>query len=117
MFKHALVGVDGRPSGRDAVALTTQLIAPDGRLTLAHVHHGELAEELEDSHKLLERARAEADVSAELVSVVSTSPGRGLHEQAEELGTDLLVVGSCSHSTLGRAMLGDDARAALNGAP
>jgi nucleotide-binding universal stress UspA family protein len=27
------------------------------------------------------------------------------------------VVGSCSHSAFGRAMLGDDTRAALNGAP
>ncbi|MGA2453116.1 MAG: universal stress protein [Solirubrobacteraceae bacterium] len=117
MFKNALVGVDGRPTGRDAIALAGQLIDHDGKLTLVHVHHGELAEELEDSHKLLEQARAEADVSAELLSIVSTSPGRGLHEQAEELGADLLVVGSCGHSTFGRAMLGDDTRDALNGTP
>ena len=37
--------------------------------------------------------------------------------QAEEQGADLLVVGSCSHGVFGRAMLGDDTRAALNGAP
>ena len=45
------------------------------------------------------------------------SAGRGLHEQAEEQDADLLVVGSCSHGAFGRAMLGDDTRAALNGAP
>ena len=45
------------------------------------------------------------------------SPGRGLHQQAEEQTADLLVVGSCSHGAFGRAMLGDDTRAALNGAP
>jgi nucleotide-binding universal stress UspA family protein len=45
------------------------------------------------------------------------SPGRGLHEQAEEQNADLLVVGSCSHGAFGRAMLGDDTHAALNGAP
>jgi nucleotide-binding universal stress UspA family protein len=45
------------------------------------------------------------------------SPGRGLHKQAEEQNTDLLVVGSRSHGAFGRVMLGDDTRAALNGAP
>jgi nucleotide-binding universal stress UspA family protein len=78
---------------------------------------GLVREEREDSHKLLERERTAADVKAELVSIVSMSPGRGLHEQAEEQNADLLVVGSCSHGAFGRAMLGDDTRDALNGAP
>jgi nucleotide-binding universal stress UspA family protein len=128
MFKNVLVGVDGRPNGRDAVALASHLTDPDGKLTLAHVHSGDLrpshaispglvAEERDASHTLLERERAAAEVSAELVSVVAMSPGRGLHEQAEERGCDLLVVGSCSHGAFGRAMLGDDTRGALNGAP
>jgi nucleotide-binding universal stress UspA family protein len=117
MFKKVLVGVDGRPNGRDAIALASQLVDPDGKLTLAHVHHGEVAEEREDSRKLLEQERIGAAVEAELISVVSTSPGRGLHQQAKELGADLLVVGSCSRGVLGRVMLGDDTRDALNGAP
>ena len=128
MFKSVLVGVDGRPNGRDAIALASHLTDPDGKLTLVHVHSGDLRpshaispglvrEEREASHTLLERERAAAEVSAELVSVVAMSPGRGLHEQADERGCDLLVVGSCSHGAFGRAMLGDDTRAALNGAP
>jgi nucleotide-binding universal stress UspA family protein len=128
MFKNVLVGVDGRPNGRDAIALASHLVDPDGKLTLVHVHSGDLRpshaispglvrEERDASHTLLERERAAAEVSAELVSVVAMSPGRGLHEQAEERGCDLLVVGSCSHGAFGRAMLGDDTRGALNGAP
>ena len=128
MFKNVLVGVDGSPNGRDAIALASQLIDPDGKLTLAHVHSGKLrpshaitpgmvAEEREASHNLLEQERAAADVTADLLSIESMSPGRGLHEQAEEQNADLLVVGSCSHGAFGRAMLGDDTRAALNGAP
>ncbi|HZL48101.1 MAG TPA: universal stress protein [Solirubrobacteraceae bacterium] len=128
MFKNVLVGVDGRPNGRDAMALASQLTDPDGKLTLAHVHSGDLRpsraiapglvrEEREDSHKLLERERVAANVKADLLSIVSMSPGRGLHEQAEEQNADLIVVGSCSHGAFGRAMLGDDTRAALNGAP
>jgi len=128
MFKNVIVGVDGRSGGRDAIALASNLIDPDGKLALAHVHSGDLRPshalapglvrgEREASHKLLEQERAGADVKAELISIVSMSPGRGLHEQAEERDADLLVVGSCSHGAFGRAMLGDDTRAALNGAP
>jgi nucleotide-binding universal stress UspA family protein len=128
MFENVLVGVDGRPNGRDAIALASSLTDPGGKLTLAHVHSGDLRpshaiapgvvrEECEGSHKLLEAERTAAEVKAELVSVVAMSPGRGLHEQAEEQNADLLVVGSCSHGAFGRAMLGDDTRAALNGAP
>jgi nucleotide-binding universal stress UspA family protein len=128
MFKNVLVGVDGRPNGRDAVALASRLADPDGKLTLAHIHPGELRpshavtpgmvrEERAASEKLLEAERARAEITAELISIVALSPGRGLHLQAEEQGADLLVVGSSSRGALGRAMLGDDTRAALNGAP
>jgi nucleotide-binding universal stress UspA family protein len=118
MFKNVLVGVDGGPNGRDAIALASRLTDPDGKLTLAHVHIGPgfEAEEPEASKKLLERERAGSDVSAGLISIISESPGRGLHQQAEEQSADLLVIGSCSHGVFGRAMLGDDTRAALNGA-
>jgi nucleotide-binding universal stress UspA family protein len=117
MFENVLVGVDGRAGGRDAIALARPLRATAGKLTLAHVHTSEVEEEREDARKLLERERAAADVEAELVDVVSTSPGRGLHERAESQRADLLVVGSCGRGVLGRAMLGDDTRAALNGSP
>ena len=128
MFKNVLVGVEGGSYGRDAITLASQLTDPDGKLTLAHVRAGELhplhaitpgllAEEREASLQLLERERADSDVQAELVSIVAAGPGAGLHRQADEQGADLLVVGSCRHSSFGRAMLGDDTRAALNGAP
>jgi len=128
MFKNVLVGVDGRPNGRDAVALAERLTDPDGTLTLAHVRSGELhplhastpgllEQEQKASEQLLEETRTGAGVSAKLVSIVALSPGRGLHTQAEEQGADLIVVGSSSRSAFGRVMLGDDTRTALNGAP
>ncbi len=116
MFKNVLVGVDGSPNGRDAIALASRLIDADGKLALAYVRASLVAEDSEDSRKLLEEERSRADVEAELLSLVLTDPGRGLHQQAEEQGADLLVVGSCGHAALGRVMLGDDTRAALNGA-
>ena len=128
MFNNVLVGIDGRAGGRDAIALAGRLAAPHAKLTLAHVHSGALRpshaispgvvrEERSAARQLLEREREAARVDAQLISIEAISPGRGLHEQAEDQGADLLVVGSCSHGALGRAMLGDDTRSALNGAP
>ena len=128
MFQNVLVGVDGSSNGRDAVVLATRLLGEGGRMTLAHVRPGELhplhavtpgllAEERAASQKLLEDDRASGEVEAELVSIVAASPGGGLHRQAEEQGADLIVVGTCRRGALGRVMLGDDTRAALNGAP
>lgn len=128
MFKNVLVGVDGRPTGSDAIALATHLLDPQGKLTLAHVHEdlqtpvhteapGVLKTERQVSQELLERERSKANLSAEIISLVSGSPGAALHQQAEEQHADLIVVGSCSRGAFGRAMLGNDTRAALNGAP
>ncbi len=128
MFEKVLVGVDGSASGQDAVALAAALLGDGGRLTLVHVHHGGLhplhvirggggEQEREASEKLLAAEAERAGVQAELLSAAGGSPAGTLHEQAEERGADLLVVGSSRRSVLGRVMLGDDARRALNGAP
>ncbi len=127
MFENVLVGVDGGRGGRDAIALATRLAGPDAELTLAHVHAGRLrpshaispglvAGERDASRALLERERETAGVKAELVGIEALSAGGGLHEQADRQRADLLVVGSCGRGRLGRALLGDDTRAALNGA-
>jgi len=128
MFTNVLVGVDGRTNGRDAIALAEQLAAPGAKLTLAHVRGGAahplqaatpvlLGEEAEFSEKLLADELERSGLQAETVSLVASTPGAGLHQQAEAQGADLLVVGSTSRGLLGRAMIGDDTRASLNGAP
>ncbi len=76
-----------------------------------------LREERQASHDLLQQERAEAHLNAQIIGIEADSPGAGLHQQAEDQNADLLVVGSCSHGAFGRAMLGDDTRAALNNAP
>jgi nucleotide-binding universal stress UspA family protein len=128
MFENVLIGVDGSPNGHDAARLAARLANPEGKLTLAHVRPSHphplramtverLAEERDASERLLESELASTGVCADLISIAAMSPGRGLHQHAEEMNADLLVVGSCSHGIFGRAMLGDDTRAALNGAP
>jgi nucleotide-binding universal stress UspA family protein len=128
MFNNVLIGVNDAEGGRDAIALGKVLVAGDGELTLGHVYHQEppgpwrmadvrVGEERERAPELLERAGSEAGVRAHIRWLGAPSVGRGLHEMAERIGADLLVVGSSRRGLLGRAALGDDTRAALNGAP
>jgi nucleotide-binding universal stress UspA family protein len=126
MFRNAVVGVDGRPDGQDAIALAKRLLGKDGALALAYVHSGDprvrevspdfAAAERSRSRELLEAARSEAGVDAAMLSIGALSVGRGLHEIAERHGADLLVVGSWSRSLFGRVTLSDHTGEALNGA-
>lgn len=128
MFRNVFIGVDGSPTGRDAIALAGALAEPDARLTLAHVYPDGLtphrASNLEfdaamraDAQQLLEAEREATGVGDELISISAPSVGRGLHALAEEHAADLLVVGSTSRGLAGRVLVGDDTRASLNGAP
>jgi nucleotide-binding universal stress UspA family protein len=126
MFTNVFVGVDGRQGGRDAIALARQLASDGAIITLAHLHGSnwllprgaELASlAAEESQRLLSSERETAGIDAQLMSGPQASPGRGLHEMADRYHADLLVVGSSRHALLGRALVGDDTRAALNGAP
>jgi hypothetical protein len=67
--------------------------------------------------RALAAERSAASIDAELISLAQTPVGRGLHLLAEHRGADLLVVGSSRHGVLGRVLMGDDARASLNGTP
>lgn len=128
MFKHVMVGIDGEAGDRDGVALAKLLLADGGRLTLAHIYPGETyawrgsnpayaTVEEEDARALLERARTEERVDADLHYRGNSSVGKGLHVLAEELGADVLVLGSSRHGLMHRVMIGDHTHAALNGAP
>jgi nucleotide-binding universal stress UspA family protein len=129
MFRHVLVGVDGGNGGRDAVALAQRLVDPDGRVTLGHVHGGILSRlptvtlwnegQVEDAESVLraEQRAAGGVVEVGVASIGAHSPGEGLHRLAERTGADLLVIGVSHHRAAGRALIGDNARSVLNGAP
>jgi nucleotide-binding universal stress UspA family protein len=128
MFKNVLVGLNDGEGGRDALALAKLLVGEGSKLTLAQVYQGDsevsratTPDYEEFQHKrileLLDNVSAEAGVEAEHRWYGSPSVGRGLHELAELTGADLLVIGSSRRGLLGRALIGDDTRAALNGAP
>jgi nucleotide-binding universal stress UspA family protein len=78
--------------------------------------------ERERAEELLCTARDEigaVTVGSEIAikAVLSPSVGRGLHELAGSEGADLLVLGSSRRGLIGRVLVGDHTRAALNGAP
>jgi len=128
MFSTIVVGIDGRSGGRDALALARELANGAGEIVLGHVYIESLLPargspgvfqtgEREHSRELLQAARSELGLDARMCPVASPSVGRGLHELAERLGADLIVVGSSRHGLIGRAALGSEMRAALNAAP
>ena len=128
MFENVIVGVDEHEGGRDAIALAKSLRGQGGVLTLAYIYPREPgawrettpdydAAERERAMELMRKAREEGGIDAQLRVHGTMSVGRGLHELAEEIGADLLVIGSNRRGLLGRVFVGDDRRAALNGAP
>jgi nucleotide-binding universal stress UspA family protein len=127
MFANVLVGIDGREGGRDALALARVLRGTASKLTLAYVYNGREAvwhgprSEPESvarfAHELLQKARDQGGSYTQTRWCQCPSIGKGLHQMAEEIGADLLVVGSSRRGLLGRVALGNDTVAALNGAP
>jgi nucleotide-binding universal stress UspA family protein len=128
MFTTIVVGVDGLPGGRDALALAQRIgDLAGGELVAVHVHPYEplpmrglridveaLAQK--EAQALLEGQLAEAGVGARAIATAETSPGRGLHRIAEGLEADLIVIGSPHRGPLGRVVAGDTARAVIQGA-
>jgi nucleotide-binding universal stress UspA family protein len=128
MFENVIVGVNGEHGGRDAIALAEALIASDGRLTFAHVNSGvpmaakgnppEYAPaEREWSLQILEAARAESRIFAELSMISATTVSKGLHQLAERCRSDLLVIGSSHLSAARRIFAGSDPKATVTAAP
>lgn len=128
MFNNVVAGVDERGGGRDAIALAAELASDHARLTFAYTYSAVPSiwtrssaryDAVTQAHALdvLRTAAREANLAADLRCCGASSIGRGLHELAESVGADLLVVGSSQRGAVGRVLLGDDTRAALDGAP
>ena len=125
MFRKVLVGVDGRPGGRDAIALAKLLAPEPARFLLANVYGGDdplgrdagptVATERMQAADLLDRERSAAHIDAQMLVCDHGAPGRALRGIAEQKAADLLVVGSCHRGAVGRVLLGNDTLRALNG--
>jgi nucleotide-binding universal stress UspA family protein len=123
-----IVGVEGEREGRDAVALGAALArALDASLILCGVS-SELFAPAAYGHELAARpvvedrlAAAAAlvpdDVAHEVHVVASTSAVRGLHEVADRVHAELIVVGPTHHAAAARLFVGDLTLGLLQAAP
>ena len=127
MYRKILIGYDGSDQGKDALALGAQLADTSGaELAVAAVFSLNLplrgggftpvptAADRELDQQLAQVANS---VDAVAHAVRSTSPARGLHELAEKIEADLIVVGSSRRGRIGRTLLGQVGVALMHGSP
>src|SRR5215217_1355667 len=124
MYRKILVGYDDSYQSKDALALGKQLADATGAdLVAAGVfqfdpmwaHNTDFRDaEIEYARKIEEAAKS---VGAEAEATPSSSPARGLHQLAEEIEADLILVGSAPHGRLGQILAGSVGVALLHGSP
>ena len=126
MYRKIIVGYDGSDQAKDALALGKDLSETTGAelyvagVSLIHplLRGGADPLDLEAEQESAERLERAADsVDATAQPVQSSSPARGLHELAEEIGADLIVVGSSQHGHAGQTLLGNVGVALMHGSP
>jgi nucleotide-binding universal stress UspA family protein len=126
MYRKIIVGYDGSAQATDALALGKDLAQASGAelcvggVSLSHplLRSGMDPLDREAKQEFKEQLERAADsASAAAQPVQSSSPARGLHELAEQIEADLIVVGSSKHGHMGRTLLGNVGVALMHGSP
>ena len=125
MYSKIMVGYDGSAQADDGLALGKLIAGATGAsLIVAAVFHYDPMWRGYDIHfqgfdaELREKLdRAANSVGAEAQTITTSSPARGLHELAEQLDADLLVLGSAKHAKAGQILAGSVAMSLLHGSP
>ena len=113
-FGLVVAGYDGSPAGEDALALGALLAGESGRLVAARVV---ASRRLGGSAPLFaELEQAAEQFGADTERPVARSAAAGLHDLAQELDADLLVVGSSDHGA-GAPVAGGTGERLLHGSP
>lgn len=135
MYDKILVGYDGSASSGDALVLAETLAQPTrANVVIAYVFEQHMyaipppgyarwEEFLRGDgenivRRALSKARSHESIPADHLEtkiVGASSPARGLHELAEELGADLTIVGASNRSRIGQALIGSTAQRLLHG--
>jgi nucleotide-binding universal stress UspA family protein len=125
MYSKIVGGYDLRDGGRDALALGGQLARAAGaELVVAGVFPFGLAvrygfadywRDEESTAREIERVAEAAGAEAE--AFPSSSPARGLHDLALEIGADLVVVGSSYRGKADQVLAGNVGQQLLAGGP
>lgn len=114
MYRNILVGYDRSDQAEDALALGKLLAEASGasltvgEVFLTHTLLGNREGASQESEETFTRelSRAAESVGAEVLTIRSSSPDRGLRNLAAETGAELVVVGSPRHSNTGHALAG-----------
>jgi nucleotide-binding universal stress UspA family protein len=131
MYSDLIIGFDGSPEARDALAFARRLaLATGARPTVLYVRSHKLpgAEGARDADDGAWGAGAdvELDVAKELMTgvpgvtfegVSDTSPARALHRAAEEADAAMIVLGATHRTEEGRLRGGTMAEAVIHAAP
>jgi nucleotide-binding universal stress UspA family protein len=120
-----IVGWDGSSHAEDALELGrllsratgARLIAAEVSLDRLGVLRGRGPREDRGEHPVAARAAGPGAARVEPRTVAGTSAGRGLHDLAEEVGAEIVVLGSTHRGSLGRVFLGTVADDLVHGAP
>ncbi len=128
MYRLILVGYDGRPSSTDALALAHGLAAIEGSelvlcvaleldplATPAHAYERAMAEAEERLSAQARELLGETPFKIRMTGGVSAP--RALHEVAEDIGADVIVLGSTDRGGLDRVLPGSVGERLLHGAP
>lgn len=119
MYRKIIIGYDGSDSAEDALALGREVgRATAAELVVVGVFPSGPFVDPEQQKQFAHKVQSAADlVGAEAEAFPSNSPARGLHDAAEELGADLVVVGSSSGAGIGHMSAGGVAVSLLHGSP
>ena len=128
MYSHVIVGVDGRPGGKDAAALAGTLAEPEAARAIVYVSQfrppadqpTHPALELADAASLgglLEEELALSGGHAQMMRVSAPTVGAGLEGTAERHGAELIVVGASRRHGLKRLGGRDDVHSVLEHTP
>ena len=125
MYRTIVVGMDQGERAWDALAFGRLIAEATGasliaaRIMLFDPRWGGIDAHIRDSDAEQLRSLHEAadSVGGRTATLPSSSPARGLHELAERVDADLVVVGSSPRGRIGRILAGSVALATLHGAP
>ena len=118
MFDNLIVGVDGRPGGRDAAALAQLPAADRPRVALVHVYGRTaglpgadpslLADERDEAWRVVDRERARDWPAAEVACACALTVGHGLRRLALERDAEPIVAGTSRRGVASRLLAGDE---------
>lgn len=120
MPRKIVVGVDGRPGGKDAAALATALAGSDADVLLVGVYRDSLLplpltlgqdhSLRADAERMLQEVRDAHAPQAHVRAVCDSFPARALRHVAEREHADLLVIGSTHRTDRGAVGVGRHGR-------